>query len=89
MRGSFCLPHTHTHTHTHNSPQANTPAPSQSDTRFTEDQLDEILALITHVFQEEEAAIPAGVEDQELDKIANKLLGASKKKRRVVRRIAA
>jgi hypothetical protein len=39
------------------------------------------------VFDEEEASIPAGVEDQELPKIANKLLGASKKKRKVKRKV--
>jgi hypothetical protein len=38
------------------------------------------------VFDEEEAQIPAGVEDQKMDKIANKLLGAKKGKRKVVRR---
>jgi|TARA_R110002003_G_scaffold111_8_gene9471 hypothetical protein len=35
------------------------------------------------VFDEEEAAIPAGVEELEMDKIPNKLLGARKAKRRV------
>ena len=34
------------------------------------------------MFDEEEASIPAGVEDKELPKIENKLLGASKKKKK-------
>jgi len=40
------------------------------------------------VFDEEEASIPAGVEDQTLDKIDNKLLGAAKKKKRAKRKAA-
>jgi hypothetical protein len=35
------------------------------------------------VFDEEEAEIPDGVEDIRMEKIANKLLGAKKVKRRV------
>lgn len=54
----------------------------ESHTRFTEEQLDEMLALIKQVFEEDEAEIPAGVEDQEMEKVANKLLGASKKRRK-------
>lgn len=38
------------------------------------------------MFDEEEASIPAGVEDQVLEKIDNKLLGAAKKKKKVKRR---
>jgi len=40
------------------------------------------LAIIHHVFEEEEASIPAGVENMEMPKIANKLLGANKKRRK-------
>jgi hypothetical protein len=40
------------------------------------------------VFDEEEASIPAGVEDQTLAKIDNKLLGAAKKKKKAKRRVA-
>lgn len=54
----------------------------QSHTRFTDEQLDEMLAIIQQVFEEEEAVIPAGVEDQVLPKIPNKLQGASKKRRK-------
>lgn len=54
----------------------------QSHTRFTEEQLDEMLALINQVFEEDEAEIPDGVENQEMEKVANKLLGASKKKKK-------
>ncbi|KAF2654693.1 hypothetical protein K491DRAFT_693620 [Lophiostoma macrostomum CBS 122681] len=57
----------------------------ESGTRFTEDELEDMLALITQVFQEEEGSIHAGVEDQELEKTSNKLLGASKRKKRVRR----
>lgn len=39
------------------------------------------------MFDEEEASIPAGVEDQALEKIDNKLLGAAKKKKKVKRRV--
>lgn len=60
---------------------------TQADTRFDQDQLQDILHRITQVFEEEEASIPAGVEVAELPKIANKLLGASKKKRKVKRRV--
>ena len=56
--------------------------------RFNEDQLHDILTIIQEVFDEEEAAIPAGVEDQEMEKIPNKLLGARKGKRKVAKRRA-
>jgi hypothetical protein len=36
------------------------------------------------VFDEEEAEIPAGVENMRMDKIPNKLLGARKIKKRAV-----
>jgi len=39
------------------------------------------------VFDEEEGNIPEGVEDVEMPKIANKLLGANKKKRKVKRKV--
>lgn len=39
------------------------------------------------MFDEEEESIPAGVEDAQLPKIENKLLGASKKKRKVKRKV--
>ena len=58
----------------------------QADQRFTEDELQDILAIITQVFDEEEADIPAGVEDAVLEKLPNKLLGASRKKKKVKRR---
>jgi hypothetical protein len=47
----------------------------QADQRFTEPQLQDILARITRVFDEEEGDIPAGVEDVEMPKVENKLLG--------------
>lgn len=55
----------------------------QAGTRFSEDELADILSIIQQVLDEEEASIPAGVEDQAMDKIPNKLLGASKKRRKV------
>jgi hypothetical protein len=58
----------------------------EAGTRFSEVELDDILQIVGSVFDEEEAHIPAGVEDQKMDKIANKLLGAKKGKRKVVRR---
>jgi hypothetical protein len=48
-----------------------------------------MLLTIEEVFAEEEADIPAGVENQVMEKVPNKLLGAaSKKKKRVGRRKA-
>jgi hypothetical protein len=58
----------------------------QAGTRFTEDELHDILTISQGVFDEEEAEIPAGVEDMRMDKIANKLLGAKKIKKRAVGR---
>jgi hypothetical protein len=49
--------------------------------------LGDILEIVQGVFDEEEAAIPAGVENVHMEKIANKLLGASKKKRKVKRKV--
>jgi hypothetical protein len=40
-----------------------------------------MLAIIRQVFEEDEAAMPPGAEDQVLPKIPNKLQGASKKRR--------
>ncbi|OSS52033.1 hypothetical protein B5807_03694 [Epicoccum nigrum] len=53
----------------------------EADQRFTEDQLQDILARITRVFEEVEAEIPLGVEDREMPKVENKLLGAARKKK--------
>ncbi|KAF2791569.1 hypothetical protein K505DRAFT_280425 [Melanomma pulvis-pyrius CBS 109.77] len=53
----------------------------ESSTRFTEDEILDILNLIGQVFDEEEGNIPEGVEDQDMEKIGNKLLGAARKKR--------
>lgn len=58
----------------------------QAGTRFTEDELHDILTIIQAVFDEEEEAIPAGVEHQEMEKIANKLVGPRKGKRRPAKR---
>lgn len=57
----------------------------QADQRFTEEQLQDILARMTGVFEEEEGRIPLGVEEQEMPKVENKLLGAARK-RKVKRR---
>lgn len=54
----------------------------QADQRFSETELQAILAKITRVFEEEEASIPQGVEAQDLPKIEGKLLGAARKKRK-------
>jgi hypothetical protein len=60
---------------------------NQAGTRFSEEELNDILEIIQGVFDEDEAQIPAGVEDMQMEKIANKLLGASKKKRKVKRKV--
>jgi hypothetical protein len=60
---------------------------NQAGTRFSEEELNDILEIIQGVFDEDEAQIPAGVEDMHMEKIANKLLGASKKKRKVKRKV--
>lgn len=54
----------------------------EAGSRFTEDELHDILTITQQVFDEEEASIPEGVEDVKMDKIPNKLLGASKKRRK-------
>jgi hypothetical protein len=58
----------------------------KAGTRFSEDELHDILTISQGVFDEEEAEIPVGVEDVRMDKIANKLLGAKKIKKRAVGR---
>ncbi|KAF2846569.1 hypothetical protein T440DRAFT_541266, partial [Plenodomus tracheiphilus IPT5] len=58
----------------------------EAGSRFTEDELHDILAITQQVFDEEEASIPVGVEDMKMDKIPNKLLGASRKRRKVKRK---
>jgi hypothetical protein len=60
---------------------------NQAGTRFSEEELNDILEIIQGVFDEDEAQIPAGVEDMQMEKIANKMLGASKKKRKVKRKV--
>lgn len=60
--------------------------PQQADQRFSEVELQDILAKIKQVFEEEEGAVPEGIEDENLPKIENKLLGAAKKKRKVKRK---
>jgi len=60
----------------------------QAGSRFTEEELLDILTICQGVFDEEEAEIPDGVEDMKMDKIPNKLLGAKKAKRKVARRKA-
>jgi hypothetical protein len=44
------------------------------------------LSIIQRVCDEDEAEIPDGVEDMEMERLPNKLLGARKGKRKVVRR---
>ncbi|KAF2024300.1 hypothetical protein EK21DRAFT_94193 [Setomelanomma holmii] len=60
----------------------------EAGSRFTEDELHDILSICQTVFDEEESDIPEGVEDQEMEKITNKLLGAKKAKRKVGKRKA-
>ncbi|KAF1950464.1 hypothetical protein CC80DRAFT_227379 [Byssothecium circinans] len=56
----------------------------EANKRFTDDELYDILATITRVFDEEEADIPAGVEDLEMERVDDRMLGVTKgrKKRR-------
>ncbi|KAH8712104.1 HRDC-like protein [Phaeosphaeriaceae sp. PMI808] len=58
----------------------------EAGSRFTEDELHDIMAICGQVFDEEEEGIPKGVEDMELQKIPNKLLGAKRVKRKVGKR---
>lgn len=59
---------------------------AQAGSRFSEEELLDILGICQGVFDEEEAEIPDGVENMKMDKIPNKLLGAKKAKRKVTRR---
>lgn len=56
--------------------------PAQAGTRFDENELHDILDMCKKVFEEEEVEIPDGIEDKDMEKIPNKLLGARKGKRR-------
>jgi len=44
------------------------------------------LAVVEGVFAEEERSIPAGVEDMQMAKLGDDMLGATRKKRRVKRK---
>jgi hypothetical protein len=46
-----------------------------------------MLTRIAAVFKEKESEIDAGAEDQEMEKIANKLLGAAPKKKRRAKKV--
>lgn len=59
----------------------------EAGSRFTEDELHDILSIIQGVFDEQEAEIPEGVENQVMEKIPNKMLGASKKRKKAKRRV--
>ncbi|KAF2438019.1 hypothetical protein P171DRAFT_504911, partial [Karstenula rhodostoma CBS 690.94] len=52
----------------------------EATTRFSEDELDDILQQVLNVFYEEEANIPAGVENQEMEKLPDEMLGDSRRK---------
>ncbi|KAJ4299271.1 hypothetical protein N0V90_004515 [Kalmusia sp. IMI 367209] len=54
----------------------------EATTRFSEEQLDDILETVLRVFYEEEKDIPAGVEDQEMEKLPDEQLGDSRKKQK-------
>ncbi|KAF2634290.1 hypothetical protein P280DRAFT_524251 [Massarina eburnea CBS 473.64] len=54
----------------------------EANNRFTDAELDDILAIITHVFDEEEASIPAGVEVMRMEKLSDKMLGVTKGKKK-------
>lgn len=54
--------------------------PPKATLRFTEEQLDAMLDAIWKVFYEEEKDIPAGVENQEMDKLPDEMLGDSRRK---------
>ncbi|KAF2020145.1 hypothetical protein BU24DRAFT_459753 [Aaosphaeria arxii CBS 175.79] len=51
------------------------------DTRFSEEQMEEMVRDIAAVFDEEEGDIPTGVEDVQMERIGNKLLGAKKRRK--------
>lgn len=48
--------------------------------------MNDMITSIAEVFDEEEGAIPEGVEHQTMEKIDNKLVGAKKKRKSVKRR---
>ncbi|PSN71920.1 hypothetical protein BS50DRAFT_569516 [Corynespora cassiicola Philippines] len=54
----------------------------ESSTRFTEEELEDILQTIQTVFDEEEASIPRGVENMEMERIPKKMLAANKNRKR-------
>lgn len=54
----------------------------QAGTRFTEEQLLDILEICRAVFEEDEAEIPDDAEFKYIEPIPNKLLGARKTKKK-------
>ncbi|KAF2683203.1 hypothetical protein K458DRAFT_390473 [Lentithecium fluviatile CBS 122367] len=59
----------------------------EATSRFSEAELDDMLQIITQVLHEEhEEDIPEGVEDIDMEKLDSKLLGATKKGRKVKRK---
>ncbi|OAF99916.1 uncharacterized protein CC84DRAFT_1129717 [Paraphaeosphaeria sporulosa] len=52
----------------------------EATSRFSEEELDDILQQVLNVFYEEEASIPAGVENQEMEKLPDEMLGDSRRK---------
>lgn len=61
---------------------------SKAGSRFSEDDLLDILNTCQAVFDEEEAEIPDGAEFMKMERIPNKLLGAKKTKRKVPKKKA-
>ncbi|KAL6707291.1 hypothetical protein ACN47E_004279 [Coniothyrium glycines] len=59
----------------------------EAGSRFSEQELHDILGIVQRVFDEDEAGIPQGVENHQMDKIPNKLLGASRRRRKVKRKM--
>jgi len=55
----------------------------QATTRFSEEELEDVLEIIGRVFDEEEASIPKGVEDMKMAKLASTKMGATRKARRL------
>ncbi|KAF1976860.1 hypothetical protein BU23DRAFT_551297 [Bimuria novae-zelandiae CBS 107.79] len=56
--------------------------------RFREEELDDMIDTIWRVFYEEEKDIPAGVEDQEMEKLPDEMLGDSRRKHKKAKRRA-
>lgn len=54
----------------------------EGSVRFKEHELEDMLSIITRVFDEEEAAIPAGVEDVQMEGLEKRMLGVTKKMKR-------